>query len=44
MVEGDDPELMHQKMAAAVEDCVQQIRAIQQEARGRATPDVRAGR
>jgi len=33
VVEGDDPELMHQEMARTVEDCVQQIRAIQQEAR-----------
>ena len=33
VVEGDDPELMHQKMAATLEDCVQQIQSIQQEAR-----------
>ena len=33
LVEGDDPQLMHQKMAAAVESCVQQIRSIQKEAR-----------
>ena len=33
MVEGDDPQLMHPKMAAAVESCVQQIRSIQKEAR-----------
>jgi len=33
VVEGDDPELMHQQMARTVEDCIQQIRAIQQEAR-----------
>ena len=39
VVEGDDPELMHQKMAATVEDCVQQIRAIQQEARSTGKPD-----
>src|SRR3954447_16513884 len=32
-VEGDGPAAMHQKMAAAVEECVLQIRAIQQEAR-----------
>jgi xylulose-5-phosphate/fructose-6-phosphate phosphoketolase len=32
-VEGDDPELMHQQMAAAMETCVQQIREIQSEAR-----------
>ncbi len=33
VVEGDDPELMHPKMAEAVEACVLQIRAIQEEAR-----------
>src|SRR4051794_30780439 len=33
VVEGDDPQLMHSKMAAAVESCVQQIRSIQKEAR-----------
>jgi len=33
VVEGDDPALMHQKMAATVEECVQRIRSIQQEAR-----------
>jgi xylulose-5-phosphate/fructose-6-phosphate phosphoketolase len=32
-VEGDDPDLMHQKMAATLEDCVLEIRRIQQEAR-----------
>jgi len=32
-VEGDDPETMHQKMAATVEACVLEIRAIQQRAR-----------
>src|SRR5579863_2368484 len=32
VVEGDDPQLMHQQMAATVEDCVQRIRSIQQEA------------
>jgi xylulose-5-phosphate/fructose-6-phosphate phosphoketolase len=38
-VEGDDPALMHQKMAATLEDCVVEIRRIQQEARatGQAT-------
>jgi xylulose-5-phosphate/fructose-6-phosphate phosphoketolase len=38
-VEGSDPELMHQKMAATLEDCVLEIRRIQQEARsgGKAT-------
>jgi xylulose-5-phosphate/fructose-6-phosphate phosphoketolase len=38
-VEGDDPELMHQQMAATVEECVQQIRSIQQEARSTGKPD-----
>ncbi|HEY2342952.1 MAG TPA: hypothetical protein VGH90_07985, partial [Chthoniobacteraceae bacterium] len=32
-VEGDDPAIMHQKMAATTEDCVQQIQRIQKEAR-----------
>jgi xylulose-5-phosphate/fructose-6-phosphate phosphoketolase len=32
-VEGDDPEVMHQKMAATIETCILQIRAIQTEAR-----------
>ena len=32
-VEGHEPEDMHQKMAAAMEACVQEIRAIQEEAR-----------
>jgi xylulose-5-phosphate/fructose-6-phosphate phosphoketolase len=32
-VEGSDPEVMHQLMAATLEDCVQDIRRIQQEAR-----------
>ena len=32
-VEGDDPEVMHQQMAATLEDCVLEIRRIQQEAR-----------
>jgi xylulose-5-phosphate/fructose-6-phosphate phosphoketolase len=38
-VEGSDPNVMHQKMAAAMEDCVREIRRIQQEARdgGKAT-------
>ncbi len=39
IVEGDDPRLMHQKMAAAVEACVQQIRSIQHHARATGTPD-----
>src|SRR6185436_18056284 len=33
-VEGSDPEQMHQKMAATLEECVARIKAIQQEARG----------
>ncbi|ACK72163.1 Phosphoketolase [Gloeothece citriformis PCC 7424] len=33
VVEGDDPHLMHQKMAATLEHCINQIRHIQQEAR-----------
>ena len=32
-VEGDDPEVMHQAMAATVELCVNEIRSIQQKAR-----------
>jgi len=32
-VEGDDPKAMHQRMAAVLEDCVLEIRRIQQEAR-----------
>jgi xylulose-5-phosphate/fructose-6-phosphate phosphoketolase len=32
-VEGDDPELMHQKMAATMEECIVEIRRIQQDAR-----------
>jgi len=39
VVEGDEPEPMHHKMAAAVESCVQQIRAIQFEARSTGKPD-----
>ncbi len=33
VVEGDDPERMHQQMAAVVESCVREIKSIQQEAR-----------
>ena len=32
-VEGNDPKVMHQKMAEVVEQCIGQIRSIQQEAR-----------
>ena len=39
VVEGDDPELMHQQMAATMEDCVQQIRSIQREARRTGKPE-----
>jgi xylulose-5-phosphate/fructose-6-phosphate phosphoketolase len=39
IVEGDDPHLMHQKMAATVETCVQQIRSIQHHARTTGKPD-----
>jgi len=38
-VEGEDPEFMHQKMAATLEDCVLEIRRIQQEARASGTPN-----
>jgi xylulose-5-phosphate/fructose-6-phosphate phosphoketolase len=39
LVAGDDPELMHQEMAATVESCIQQIRSIQQQARETGRPD-----
>ena len=39
VVEGDDPLLMHQQMAGTVEACVQQIRAIHDEARSTGKPD-----
>jgi xylulose-5-phosphate/fructose-6-phosphate phosphoketolase len=39
IVEGDDPLIMHQKMAAAVESCVDQIRSFQEEARRNGKPD-----
>lgn len=39
LVEGDDPELMHQKMATAVEDCVLRIRSIQEKARRTGKPE-----
>src|SRR5262245_3722542 len=38
-VEGHDPALMHQQMAATLEDCVLEIRRIQQEARKSGKPD-----
>jgi xylulose-5-phosphate/fructose-6-phosphate phosphoketolase len=37
-VEGDDPAPMHQKMAAAMEDCVLEIRSIQEQARKSGKP------
>ncbi|MGH9574313.1 MAG: phosphoketolase, partial [Candidatus Acidiferrales bacterium] len=37
--EGSDCEVMHEKMAATVETCVQQIHAIQHEARGTRKPN-----
>jgi xylulose-5-phosphate/fructose-6-phosphate phosphoketolase len=33
LVEGDDPSLMHRKMSATLEECINQIRAIQEDAR-----------
>ena len=39
LVEGDDPEMMHPKMAAAVEACVEEIRAIQKRARSTGNPE-----
>jgi len=39
LVEGDDPFPMHQKMAATVETCVQEIRTIQEKARNTGKPD-----
>ncbi|MHB1699780.1 MAG: phosphoketolase family protein [Acidobacteriaceae bacterium] len=38
LVEGDDPQKMHQQMASAVETCVLRIRAIQQQARSTGQP------
>ena len=38
-VEGSDPELMHQKMAGTLEECVLEIRRIQQEARASGKAD-----
>ena len=37
LVEGDDPAVMHQQMAAALEDCVTRIRSIQADARASGT-------
>ena len=33
LVEGDDPSLMHRKMTATLEECINKIRAIQEDAR-----------
>jgi xylulose-5-phosphate/fructose-6-phosphate phosphoketolase len=38
LVEGNDPTAMHQKMAAVVETCIQQIRSLQHEARSTNKP------
>ena len=43
-VEGHEPELMHEAMAATLDKVVEQIRTIQQEARVTATARARAGR
>jgi len=40
VVGGDEPHLMHQQMAAAVETCVQEIHAIQEKARGSGKPEL----
>ncbi|NCO75623.1 MAG: phosphoketolase family protein [Cyanobacteria bacterium] len=37
-VEGDDPMTMHEKMAATLEECVNKIKAIQEEARNSGVP------
>jgi hypothetical protein len=42
-VEGDDPETMHQLMAATMETAIENIRQIQENARRTATPRGRAG-
>jgi xylulose-5-phosphate/fructose-6-phosphate phosphoketolase len=39
IVEGDDPEGMHQQMAATAEHCIQQIRSIQHDARSSGRTD-----
>ncbi len=39
LVEGEDPSLMHQKMAAAIEECINQIRSIQEAARRSGIPE-----
>ena len=44
LVSGDDPATMHQLMAAALDEALDEIAEIQQEARQSGTPDGRAGR
>lgn len=39
VVEGHDPQLMHQQMAATLETCIQEIRAIQKKTRDSGKPD-----
>jgi xylulose-5-phosphate/fructose-6-phosphate phosphoketolase len=39
VVEGNDPEVMHQQMAATMEECVQHIQSIQREARRTGKPE-----
>src|ERR1700728_862784 len=39
VVEGDDPHIMHQQMAATLEHCIQEIRSIQKHARSTGKPD-----
>ena len=39
LVEGDDPAIMHQKMAATLEHCIQEIRSIQKHARSTHTAE-----
>jgi xylulose-5-phosphate/fructose-6-phosphate phosphoketolase len=38
-VEGDDPALMHEKMAAAIDECISEIRSIQSTARENKNPE-----
>ncbi|MGC9198050.1 MAG: phosphoketolase family protein [Acidobacteriaceae bacterium] len=39
VVEGDDPEIMHQKMAETLEHCIEEIRSIQKHARSTHTAE-----
>ena len=43
-VEGDEPEAMHQAMAAALDEIVAEIRRIQDDARDGGVASARAGR